>query len=484
MEKNKSMKFWQEKPEHNPDKNRKIIQIICSIIVALGVWLYVGEEKVVSVSTSVHDLPVEFAGEDTTLAEKNLMLLSGYDTTVDLKLKGPRKVLWKLDKDEIRIVADTSSIQDTGMQTLTYQVIYPDNVQRSQIQVAWASLYSITVTVGELYTKEVPIHCDVTGKVADGFVAENTILDPTVLVLRAQRDDLLNVSYAKVNVDLDNAKETLIKTVEFQLYDYNDIPLDNDNIRATTKLIQVTVPVKTVKDVPLLINFVEATGSTMAQVDYSIDPEKVRLKGDKAVLDDISSIVLDTIYLQDLDEYQTLHYDINIPRDTELVGTVDEVTVTIVVEGVSERRVSSSNFDCINVPEGYTAEVVTESLSITLRGLSNQVSSITGENLKITADLLDVKEEGSFTVPVTVHINGYDGVGIKGSYQVIVNVAKAAEPTPDPVPDPGTTPTPENRAVPMPTAETGGVPAMQAEGDDGSVIQTDPQTTDSQAQNA
>ena len=120
---------------HDAEKNRKIIQIVCSILVALGVWLYVGEEKTVSVTTQVHDLPVEFAGEDTTLAEKGLMLLSGYDTTVDLKLKGPRMVLWKLDKDEIRIVADTSPIQDTGVQSLEYQVVYPNNIQRNQVQV-------------------------------------------------------------------------------------------------------------------------------------------------------------------------------------------------------------------------------------------------------------------------------------------------------------------------------------------------------------
>ena len=441
-----------ENAVHDAEKNRKIIQIICSILVALGVWLYVGEEKTVSVTTQVHDLPVEFAGEDTTMAEKGLMLLSGYDTTVDLKLKGPRMVLWKLDKDEIRIVADTSSVQDTGVQTLTYEVVYPDNIQRNQIQVAWASLYSITVTVGELYTKEVDIYCDVNGNVPEGFVAEKLLLDPAKLVLRAQRDDLLNVSYAKVEIDLSGAKQTVIKTVGFQLYDYNDIPIENDNIRAATKLIQVTVPVKTVKEVPLLINFVEATGSTMAQVDYSIDPKKVILKGDKAVLDGISSIVLDTIYLQDLKPSQSLHYEIPIPKDTELVGEKKEATVTILVEGVSERRVSTTNFTCTNIPEGYEASVVTESLSVTLRGLSEEIDALDGSNLQIGADLSRITGEGSFTVPASVKIDGYSNVGVKGNYQVIVNVSLAQQTQPDPTPDPNPDPGSEARIMPEPQA--------------------------------
>lgn len=421
------------KPEEkilDQDKSRKIIQIICSILVAIAIWIYVDEEKTINVKTRVSDLPVEFAGEDTTLADKNLMLLSGYDTTVDLVLKGPRKVLWKLNKDEIRIVADTAPVQDIGTQTLEYDVVFPDNVQRNQIQVESASIYAITVTVGELYTKEVPIECEVIGEVASGFVAETMVLDPAVLVLRAQRDELLNVSYAKIQVNIAGMKETLIRTVEYQLYDYNNIPIENDNIRAATRLIQVTMPVKTVKEVPLLLNFVEAVGSTLQQVEYTIDPSVVRLKGDQAILNSIDSIVLDTIYLQDLEETQTLRYRISVPDGTEVVGEITEITVTVTVRGVSERRVTTANFVCSNVPQGFNVAVTTESLSVTLRGLTEEIDALTGEDLLITADLSSITEAGTYTVPVGIQVNGYQNVGIKGSYQVIVAVEPAVDPAP------------------------------------------------------
>lgn len=414
-------KIKNEAPDR--DVSRKAIKIVCSILVSVAVWFYVNEIYEVNVTTSVRDIPVEFSGEDTALADKGLMLLSGYDTTVDLTLKGPRRVLWKLDADEIRIVADTSGIQDTGIQTLTYEVIYPDNIPRSKVSVQSASVYSVTVTVGQLYTKEVPIQCQITGKVAEGYVAEEVVIDPEVLVLRAQRDDLLNVNYAKVTVDITNARETVIKTVEYQLYDYNDIPIENDNIRATTKLIQVTVPVKTVKDVPLRINFVEAPGSTMDQVRYSFSQDSIRLKGEQEVLANIDSITLDTLYLQDLEDYQTLNYTIPLPEGTEIVSGEPEVSVTISVTGVSERRISTSNFEYINVPEGHTAQVETGSLEILVRGLTGEVQAMTGDNLLVTVDLSSVQGTGSFTVPVSVQVTGYNQVGVKGSYQVIVNVS-------------------------------------------------------------
>lgn len=417
MEKNKKETKNLDTPE-----NRKILRIICSILVAISIWIYVDEEKTINVKMPVNDLPVEFSGEDTTLADNGLMLLSGYDTTVDLVLKGPRKVLWKLNKNEIRIVADTSGVQDTGVQSLTYEVVYPDNVQRSQIQVESASVYAITVTVGELYTKEIPIKCELKGDVAVGYVAEELLLDPSMLVLRAQRDDLLNVSYAKIQVNVNGLKETLIQTVEYQLYDYNDIPIENEKIRVATRLIQVTLPVKTVKDVPLRLNFVEAVGSTMQQVEYEFSQETIRLKGDKAVLDSIESIVLDTIYLQDLAESQTLRYTISVPDGAEVVGGNTEVTVTVTMRGVSERRIGTNRFSCVNVAEGLMASVVTENLTVTLRGLATEVDALTGENLLITADLNGITEAGDYTVPVSVQVNGYQNIGIKGSYQVIVRV--------------------------------------------------------------
>ena len=425
-------------------KQRKIIQIVCSILVAIAIWIYVDEEKSVDVKMTVNDLPVEFASEDTALADKNLMLLSGYNTTVDLVLKGPRKVLWKLNKDEIRIVADTSGIQDTGMQSLTYEVVFPNNVPHSQIQVEKASIYAINVTVGELYTKEVPIKCEVSGRIADGYIAEEIVLDPATLVLRAQRDDLLNVSYAKIRVSISGLQETMIRTVEYQLYDYNDIPIDNDDIRAASKLIQVTMPVKAVKEVPLVLNFVEAIGSTMEQVEYTFDPgDTVRLQGDKTILDSIDSIVLDTIYLQDLDEEQTLEYEISVPDGAEVVDDQTRVTVTITMTGVSERRISTDNFVTANLAEGLGAAIVTESLSVMLRGFTEEIDAMDGSDLTVTVDLAGITQAGTYTLPVTVRVNEYRNVGIKGAYQVIVEVEVAAvedDPTTDPEIDPQNVP--------------------------------------------
>ena len=431
--------------EEKKNKNRPW-QIAVSILIAIAVWIFMEVEVNPSVTKKIRNIPVEFSGESTTLADRNLMLTSGYDASVDLVVKGPRRVLWQLDSSNIRLVADTAAVRDTGTQTLKYSVIFPNTVREQEVSVDSASAYAVTVTVGELYTKEIPVYCDIVGQVADGYIGEAVQLDPAVLVLRAQRDDLLNVSYAKVSADISNVSKTVISTSEYTLYDYNDVPVTNENIRANTKLVQIVMQVKTVKEVPLELKYVEAVGSTRNTMSCTIVPSAVKLTGEKEALEGIGSIVLDTIYLQDLQDSQTLEYEIPAPEGTELPEGVRKAVVTIVVTGVSEKKIRSTQpIEVANVMEGLTALVVTERLDVTLRGLSAEMESITGQDFTITADLSGVTTPGSYTVPATITIGDYQNIGVKGTYQVIVNVSEAAVPEPQ---------TPENTTPPDNTPPT------------------------------
>lgn len=55
----------------NPDKSRKVIRIVISILVAIALWVYVDRGLSVEVTMKVNNVPVEFSGEDTpALARK------------------------------------------------------------------------------------------------------------------------------------------------------------------------------------------------------------------------------------------------------------------------------------------------------------------------------------------------------------------------------------------------------------------------------
>lgn len=427
----------EQKNEKSGFSRNKVLQVIASILVAVAIWVYVDVEKAPERTKTIRDIPVEFSGESTTLADKNLMLLSGYDTTVDLTIKGTKRELVKINKDNVRLVASTSSIDSVGVHTLRWDVVYPDGVQSSALSVDWASKYKVTVTVGELYTKEVPVNCVVTGTVADGYFTGETVLDPTTLVLRGQRDDLLNVAYAKLTVDISDATRSVIQTESVQLYDNDDNPVDNSNIRTNASLIQAKVPVLTTKEVSLAVELSGVPGSAGQSIKTTITPSSVRLIGEADVLENINEIVLATLYIEDLEIWQQNSYVVTAPDGTWLANSNEVATVEITMEGIEEKTVTVDTFSYTNVPSGLYAEVL-DTLDVRLWGLSEELAELEADAITATADLSSVTETGSFRVPVTVTISGYRDVAVKGSYEVTVYVTDT-QPEPEPEPDGGLT---------------------------------------------
>ena len=427
----------EQKNEKSGVSRNKVLQVIASILVAVAIWVYVDVEKAPERTKTIRDIPVEFSGESTTLADKNLMLLSGYDTTVDLTIKGTKRELVKINKDNVRLVASTSSIDSVGVHTLRWDVVYPDGVQSSALSVDWASKYKVTVTVAELYTKEVPVNCVVTGTVADGYFTGETVLDPTTLVLRGQRDDLLNVAYAKLTVDISDATRSVIQTESVQLYDNDDNPVDNSNIRTNASLIQAKVPVLTTKEVSLAVELSGVPGSAGQSIKTTITPSSVRLIGEADVLENIDEIVLATLYIEDLDIWQQNSYVVTAPDGTWLANSNEVATVEVTMEGIEEKTVTVDTFSYTNVPSGLYAEVQ-DTLDVRLWGLSEELAELKADAITATVDLSSVTETGSCRVPVTVTVSGYRDVAVKGSYEVTVYVTDT-QPEPEPEPDGGLT---------------------------------------------
>ena len=418
----------EEKPRFNRSKE---VRIVISILVAIAMWLYVDLERAPERTMTIRDIPVEFSGENTTLADKNLMLLSGYDTTIDLKIRGPKRELVKMNRDNVRVIASTSSIDSVGVHQLDWTVSFPDGVVRTNVSVEKASLSQITVTVGELYTKEVPVECQVVGEVAEGYFTGDVVLDPEVLTLRAQRDDLLNVSCAKLTVDISGATRSVVQTVDVQLYDYDGNPVENSNIRTNTSLIQAKVPVLTTREVELAVEFSGVPGAAMNSIKCDITPKTVRLNGEADVLDSIDKLVLATLHVDDLELHQQNSYVVTPPDGTWLVNGNEVATADITLEGIEEKSLTATSIEFDKLPSGLYAIAPDGGLTVRLWGLSEEIEAVTAENLRVIADMSAVTGQGTVTVPVTVTISGFNDVTVRGTYELTVTVTDVAPTVPE-----------------------------------------------------
>ena len=104
--------------------DNKGLRFLLSLVIALGIWLFVVSVVSPESEVEIRDIPVILDGEGA-LADRNLIVVSDKNFTVDLKLFGSRVDLNKLSASNITIVADLSQITEPGEHNVRYDILYP-----------------------------------------------------------------------------------------------------------------------------------------------------------------------------------------------------------------------------------------------------------------------------------------------------------------------------------------------------------------------
>lgn len=406
----------------NSDKRRNSFYLVISILVALGIWVYVDITQDITASKEVSNIPVEFQGEDTTLAERGLMLLPDSETTINLKLEGAKSILAQLDTAKLRVQADLSAVTETGIQTVPCRVIYPEYKFSSRLTATTpTNSFNITIDVGELYSREVEIRCDIQGTVAEGYIAGEPQFTPEKLELRGPQEEVDAVSYAKVSLNIEDATETVDQALPYVLYNEAGEPISGGDIHAVQDEIRVVLPVDVVKELPLEIDFQEFPGLSKNNVSYQIEPASIVVSGEASLLNDVDRLVLDSFDLSQLGGNEVYHYVIQLPEGCTNLSGVTRATLTISFIDLIQDTRTATEFQAENVPEGKSVTILTDELTVRIQGTAADVAAVHDRDITVRADLQEVSAaSGTYTVPAEILISTGGDVGVVGTYQVTV----------------------------------------------------------------
>lgn len=434
---------------------------IVAFFVAVGIWAIADKTQTALSDTTIKDISIEYIGEETTLANRGLMLQEGSDKSVTLKLEGARTVIADLDPETVRVQVDLSGVFSTGQQNLTYRIVYANRSSYFSSNLSNISASNtVSIQVGALSQKEVELRYDIRGNVAEGYIAGEIELNPDVLSIQGREDEVSAVSYAQVILNIDNAAETVSETLKCVLYDRNDQPITEHSLRLSAEEVLVTMPVNVIKEIPLTIDFVEDVGSRLSNTSWKLEPSSITVYGDAAALVNIDKILLDTIVLAGLDGDMTYNYVIPLPDGCENLSGVSRAELKLSFKDLVIKQIAAGEFTCENQPRGKVVKVLTSHLPITLRGTSADVNAITPEKITVVADLGDISSaSGNYTVPAEIRLDSSGDIAIIGTYQVRVNISEPPPPPEVEQPDPGTTPdTPADAPAVVPADTTGTTP--------------------------
>lgn len=424
-------------------RKRKGAYLLLAFLIAVVLWAYVDEfgndGRPYETQVTISGIPISYVGEES-LADQGLMLVmdENTDTALDLTLSGGRRRVAALGREDIRVTVNLSNVERAGVQTVTPNITSTHrNFSKDLIDAQDPA--AISVNIKELNSKTVEIRCELVGELAEGCSAGELQLSQTMLELRGQAEDIDPVAYAKVTLDIgEGAGETVSEKLKFSYYDSQDQLIENANIRPVTDTVQATLPVFVTKELALVVNFKEADGLHVSNLNYGIKPSTIMVSGDASVLNHVDSVVLGEFDLADLlDRGASSHtYPIMIPEGCQNLSGVTRATLELQFKDMAKAQVMTDRFTCTGLPEGKQVNVLTQELAVTVFGKREAVAAVTGGDLLVEVDLSNyAAASGIYTLPATVTVTGDGDVGVTGTYQVQLSIHDQTPSQTDPEPE-------------------------------------------------
>ena len=405
--------------------NNRVTWVITSLLISFFVWVYLAGTDTTTFNQTFYNVPVVFEGADSLRTTKGLIITDPEVTTVTVEVRGSRASIGSLHASELQAVVDVSGISQARETELTYTIEFPDRINRSDISVVSRSPETISFTVAAESTKTIEVKGVFTGSIAEGYMADSVVVEPSTITLYGPESELRNVSEACVYLDRENVTATVgpVKT-DYVLLDSNGQEITPENVVSDTKTVSVTLPILMQKELTLAVNLIDGGGATADDCVVTIEPASIQVIGDTATLQQQNQIVIGSVNLADF--ASSYENTFTIPLDNALRNQsgVTEATVRIVVNGLDTKRITTRNITITGTTSGMRAVLDTKSLTVTVRGKGDILKEIDADNVRVVVDLTDYfSTTGTVSVPAKIYIDGYESAGVVGAYSVSVTIS-------------------------------------------------------------
>ena len=394
----------------------KLFSLIVSVLAAMCLWVYVMTVVNPDVDLTIGNIPVTFSGAEVLREDHGLVITGDYQEFVSVHFYGKNADLKTLDqhKDELKAVIDVSKVRSTKDYTMSYDITLPSAVSASSITKMDKTPANITFTVERQIRKSVEVRGDFSNvRIAEGYMLDGTSFD-----------------FDSITIERSNVDKTITESVPFVLLDKDGVQVDPSQLTLSADAVEVTMKIVKYKVVPIEVQFTEGGGAKLSDLDWDYEPKAITLSGDSTVLDGLNAIQLEPIDLSALPSNdETVERTILIPNEAKNVSGEETVSVRITIKGKQIKTLRTTNIVFVGVDEEkFKATSLSQQVQVTIRADAADVTRISANSIRIVADMSGYTQEGTYQVPVTVYVDGFDSAGAIGQYSIAATLAAADEP--------------------------------------------------------
>lgn len=405
--------------------NNNIFWAVISLVAALAIWLYMTATQEEEIDVTLSGVQVVFTGEEDLQATRGLVITDVSTRTVDVTVRGTRLNIGSLAASDVQAVIDVSRFNSTSNSTQSYNLVYPDGVDASAVRVVRSSPSTISFQVTRMDDKIVPVDAAFTGSVAEGYMLGDIEYEPRSITVSGPQSVLETIDRVYVEVELMDLDATRTVEAPFTLRDADGNEIAKDGLEFDFDTVTVTIPISKVKDVPIYVNLIEGAGATRENTSIKLSESSITIAGDAATVDGINRIEVGPVDLTSFELTYEGTLDVVLPNGVENISGIEEVDVSLEVTGLAVRDFTVTNISDTGLPEGYSAELVTHSLTVRIRGPQDALANLNSSNIRAVADLSNTTASGTMDIPnVQIVIDGALNCGAVGTYRLTYNISR------------------------------------------------------------
>ncbi len=396
-----------------------------SLLAAFLLWVYYTTNFATTTTVPFYDVEVVYSGEEAIRDSQNLVISQEDTETVDVTLTGSRRELAKLTSADLKAVVNLSSVTREGYRTMPYTLSFPTSVNSVGIKISTQSPQTVGLYISKLATKSVEVVGKFEGTVQEGYAVDSTHMkfDPATVTLTGPEEILERIANAQVIVNKDEVSATFTATANYTFVNAEGetVEYDESEVQTDIESIVTTVPISMKKEVTLSVTLIDGGGAIAGEnVIQTITPPTITIAGDATTLEGLNTISLATIDLSDYSSFSPLDYTIVLPNGTENLSNTATANVSLTFTGLKDDLFTVTNLDYINLEEGYSAEIITPALVVTIRAPEDVFETIEENNIRAVADLTGLTSTSR--APVTIYVDGCERAGAVGDITMYVEI--------------------------------------------------------------
>lgn len=346
-----------------------------------------------------------------------------------ITVEGPESEVEKINRASLSLHLDTSEVTEPGEYRLPVIVETPDTSSRITVDPR-----TISVQIDQATTQVIPIEIEETASEDSTREVNDISTDVSQVTISGPSSAVDRVESVLLPVTIDTQVGT------FSQY-YTPYAVDENGQRVSEVSVlpgQILTRVELQSRGELVTVIADIQGQPAD--GYSIQqrtviPSTILVEGPEDALDDLLFVNTEPVDISGASQSVSSRVSLTgLPEDVTVVEPLSgqvEVRVAIQDTSASTQTITNLPLNVLNVPDGYTATVMPESIDISVQGSTSNIASMTPDDITVVVDVNNLEAgEHTLTPVVALPHNGVMSTGTNP--ETVTVILEPSESTPEP----------------------------------------------------